>query len=348
LKFLLIKLNHLGDTLLLSPLVDLLHRQHPGARIDVMVRSGCEVMLRGHPAITNLIPIARPEKSKRSMAAGWQQFRHAWSILAAEKYDYGFDLSNSDRAKFWLLASGSRQRGINDAYGVLQGWKRGLLNQFSHFEWANEHQVFRDFRTVTDILSIQATPGPLSFYPQVDESALTNKLPYLPNLGPFALLHPTSRWAFKEWLPERWASVADQIQQRHQLKIILSTGPDAREHDYIRQIRAAAKTELHWNEGRTSLHELGWLLGRARLFLGVDTVAMHLAAAMQTPTVALFGPSSEWSWHPWQVRHELVLGPCNCKQTRDFVCDKSKPFPCMQSITVEQVLDQVEKLISPT
>jgi heptosyltransferase III len=92
---------------------------------------------------------------------------------------------------------------------------------------------------------------------------------------------------------------------------------------------------------------MGLLLGRAKLFLGVDTVMMHLAAAMQTPSVALFGPSSEWSWHPWQCRHEMVLGACSCKATRRFVCDKNKPYPCMEKITVDAVMAAANKLLAP-
>lgn len=345
-KFLLIKLNHLGDTLLLSPTIDFLAQKHPGARIDVIVRSGCEVMLRGHPAITNLIPVARPEKKQRSFSDGWQQFTKAWSAVGFTGYDYGFDLTHSDRAKFWLMASRTKQRGINDAYGVVKGWKRNLFNQFSHFEWAREHQVLRDFRTVTDIIEPGAKPGPLSFHPQVDEAALFSKLPFLKNIDPFVVLHPTSRWSFKEWVPERWAKVADAVHERYGLQVLLSTGPDAREHEYVKQIQAATKSKPLWSEGKTSLHELGWMLKRAKMFLGVDTVAMHLAAAMQTPIVGLFGPSSEWSWHPWHVKHELVLGPCNCKQTRQFICDKNKIFPCMDSISVDAVLTAADKLLT--
>jgi heptosyltransferase-3 len=71
---------------------------------------------------------------------------------------------------------------------------------------------------------------------------------------------------------------------------------------------------------------------------------MHLAAAMQTPIVALFGPSSEWSWRPWQCDHELVLGDCECKRTRKFVCNKTKPYPCMQGIAMEQVMEAVGRM----
>ena len=71
---------------------------------------------------------------------------------------------------------------------------------------------------------------------------------------------------------------------------------------------------------------------------------MHVAAAVQAPVVALFGPSSEWSWRPWQTRHELVLGPCSCKVAREFVCDKSRIYPCMQAIGVDAVLAAAARL----
>ncbi len=347
-KFLLVKLNHLGDTLLLTPTLRLLRERHPEARIDVIVRGGCETMLKGNPDITNLIGVARPEKENRSAFTGAKEFLQAARLVAAQRYDYAFDLSDSDRAKTFIALSGAKVRGINDAYDTLKRkaiWPR-VFNGISKFDWAPEHQVWRDFRTVTDVMKIQAEAGPLRFHPQVDESALFNKLPFLKERRPFAILHPTSRWGFKQWLPERWAQVADAIQKKHGLAVLLSTGPDAKEHEYVQHIKAAAKSPLLWNEGKTSLHELGWMLQNARLFLGVDTVAMHLAAAMQTPIVALFGPSSEWSWHPWKVRHELVLGPCNCKKTREFICDKSRIYPCMESISVDSVLVAADKLLT--
>jgi heptosyltransferase-3 len=75
---------------------------------------------------------------------------------------------------------------------------------------------------------------------------------------------------------------------------------------------------------------------------------MHLAAAMQTPIVALFGPSSEASWRPWQCPHELVLGDCPCKVTRQFICDKSRPYPCMERIQVDAVLQAAERVLQAT
>jgi heptosyltransferase-3 len=345
-KILLVKLGHLGDTLLLTPTLRFLRQKFPDARLDVMVRSGCEVVLRGNPDVTNLLPVGSPEKENRSLGKELRESTHAFRLIACGgRYNYAFDLSDSDRAKFWVAASRARVRGFND-FPPLAGWRRRVFTHFSAFEWPREHQVLRDFRTVADIIEPAAQPGPMRFLPQVDEAGLKARLPVAGDVRPFGVIHPTSRWAFKQWLPERWAAVADGLAARG-LKVIFSSGPAARETDFIQRILDAARERHFSTDGRTSLHELGWLLGRAKLFLGVDTVAMHLAAAMQTPTVALFGPSSEWSWHPWQCRHELVLGDCPCKARRTFDCDKSRPYPCMERITVEAVLSGADKLLAP-
>lgn len=344
-KILLVKLGHLGDTLLLTPTLRFLKHKFPDARLDVMVRSGCEVLLRGNPDVAKILPVGSPEKHNRSLAKELRESTRAFSHIALSgRYDYAFDLSNSDRAKFWVALSRARVRGINQMPPVT-GWRARLFTDFTHFNWGKEHQVLRDFRTVADIVEPAAQPGPLRFHPQADEGELRSKLPWLNAAGEFAVIHATSRWAFKEWLPERWAATADALKQRG-LNVVFSCGPGERELAMVKSIRAQAKEAHFTTDGKLSLHELGWLLGRARLFLGVDTVAMHLAAAMQTPTVALFGPSSEWSWRPWQCPHELALGECACKQTREFVCDKSKPYPCMERLTVAEVLAKAEMLLS--
>ncbi len=345
-KILLVKLGHLGDTLLLTPTLRFLRQKFPAARLDVMVRSGCEVVLRGNPDVTNLLPVGSPEKANRSLSKELRESTAAFRLIACGgRYDYAFDLSDSDRAKFWVTASRARVRGFND-FPPLIGWRRKLFTRFTRFEWARDHQVHRDFRTVADIIEPSAQPGQMRFVPQVDEASLRARLPWVSAPGGFAVIHPTSRWAFKQWVPERWTAVADALAERG-LQVVFSCGPAARETELVNGILATAREKHFSTDGQLSLHELGWLLGRTRLFLGVDTVAMHLAAAMQAPTLALFGPSSEWSWHPWQCRHELVLGDCPCKARRVFECDKSKPYPCMERITVEAVLAGADKLLAP-
>ena len=261
--------------------------------------------------------------------------------MMLRRYDYALDLSDSGRAKLWIVLSVARIRGINDAYHSV-GWERQFFNRVSLFKWRSEHQVLRDFRTVAEVMGLEGEPGPLRFYPQASPQSLYG---ILPADAAYAVIHPASRWAFKQWLPERWAAVADRLSREHALRVIFSCGPDEREKTMVQEILARSEEKHSSTDGELSLDEFGVLLKGAKVFLGVDTVAMHLAAAMQTRVVALFGPSSEWSWQPWQCRHELVLGDCPCKRSRRFACDKTKPYPCMERITVNEVLEKTRTLL---
>jgi heptosyltransferase III len=319
LKLLLAKLNHLGDTLLLTPTLRALRQKLPDARIDVVVRPGCEAALDGNTDVSNILVSTR-----------------AASRVFGQRYDYAFDLSNSDRAKVLIALSAARVRAINEWHAELR-WKRVLFNRLTHFEWAREHQVLRDYRAVADVVGLQEAVPPLVFNTDVDVPAPA---------APYAVIHPVSRWAFKEWLPDRWAAVADRLRRNHALNVVFSSGPDARERDYVASILNVSMEKHATTHGRLTLRELGRLIRGAQLFAGVDTVAMHIAAAVQTPIVALFGPSSEWSWRPWQCRHELVLGPCSCKATRNFVCDKSTLYPCMAAITAESVSEAAGRMLA--
>lgn len=311
-----------------------------------MVRSGCEEVLRGSPDVTHILPVGSPERSQRTLGREFRESGRAFRTVACgSRYDYTFDLSLTDRAKWWTIFSRGRTRIANRH--TLRGsrWER-IFTRLSDFDWGPHHQVLHDFRTVADVIEPAAEPGPLCFHPQTDGLAVRDQLGAEVISGSFVVLHPCSRWAFKQWLPERWAAVADAVREQFGMAVVLSSGPAARELAAIHEIRSRARHPHRATEGRLNLHDLGWLLGRARLFLGVDTVAMHLAAAMQTPTVALFGPSSEGSWRPWQCRHELALGDCPCKVRRVFTCDKTRPYPCMERITVDGVLKAVQNVLA--
>jgi len=314
-KVLLVKLNHLGDTLLATPTLRLLRNRFPQAEIDVVVRAGCEAVLEGNGDASRVITVPGAK---------------ALLAVLGRRYDYAFDLSSSDRAKLLILASLARARAINDWHADL-GWRRAIFNRFSHFAWGPEHQVLRDFRTVADVIGSAEPPGPLYLNTEVEPQA---------NPGAsYVVIHPVSRWSFKQWLPERWAEVADRLD----LQVLFSSGPG--EDAHVDEILGHARKK-HSKAPRMTLRQLGRLIKGAKLFLGVDTVAMHIAAAVGTPTVALFGPSSEWSWRPWQVRHALVLGNCPCKAARRFTCDKSRIYPCMLDISARAVSDAAATLLA--
>ena len=141
-----------------------------------------------------------------------------------------------------------------------------------------------------------------------------------------------TRWQRKRWPLERWVAVAQALAKTFP-RLLISAGPDADEVKDAAELERALAGRAVSTAGRLDWSQLAGLLCRARLFVGVDTAAMHLAAACQTPTVALFGPSDGRVWRPWQVRHELAMPPGSPPAERRMI-----------DITVEQVLAACRRL----
>jgi heptosyltransferase-3 len=97
--------------------------------------------------------------------------------------------------------------------------------------------------------------------------------------------------------------------------------------------------------GTLDLKQLGALIAGARAFIGVDSVPMHIAAALGTPTVALFGPSGDIEWGPWQVPHRIVTTPYPCRPCGQDGCGGSKISDCLMTITPGQVLAALDDLL---
>jgi len=344
LRILMIKLKHIGDTLLMTPAIRFLRQQFPESKIYVVVRRGCEEILEGNPDIDGVLGIAHFDRAGRSWTQSLKELVHLFQMLRGGRFDYAFDLSDSDRAKWIIFLTRARHRVVNRWHARL-GWKEKLYTDFSDFAWGREHMVKKDFRTVADLFDPTASPGPLVFKTTImGWNSAREKLSLEPEK--FIVFHPTTRWSFKGWLPERWAQLADWTYQQLGFSVLFSCGPNPKEKVAIEMILRHAKSHHYATWGRLSLHELGCVLEKAKLFVGIDSAAMHLAAAVGCPVVALFGPSSEWSWHPWHCHYEIVLGRCECKKTRKFVCDKSRPYPCMEDIGVERVVGAITSILS--
>lgn len=340
-RVLLIKLKHLGDTLLLTPTIRFLKETFPDILIDVIVRSSCEPLLESNPDVSRVFAIARPEAKRRTWWAGLRENLRLIQIISTTRYDFAFDLSDSDRAKVWVWLSRAKVRGFR-RIDVKPSWKHRVFNRFDDAPLVSLHQVGRDFETVTRIMGVSGNAGPLTFHPRVDEIALTGRFAWIRSSKPYAVIHPTSRWAYKEWLPERWAEIADRLANIG-YRVIVSGGPEPREAETVALIQSLAKSQPLSIAGQSSLHEFGYILGCARMFLGIDTLAMHLAAAMQTPTVALFGPSVISAWTPWGIRAEVVSGACACNPSNYASCAPGHT-PCMVAISVSSVMEAVGRL----
>lgn len=162
----------------------------------------------------------------------------------------------------------------------------------------------------------------------------------------FIHVHPASRWFFKCWPAERMAALIDRLHDDGHT-VVLSAAPSDSEMAMIEAIQTRLKRSALSLAGRLSLKELAALTARAQLFIGVDSAPMHIAAAMGTPTVALFGPSGDIEWGPWGVAHRVVASDAHpCRPCGIDGCGGGKVSDCLENLPVDRVHRAVQELLA--
>jgi ADP-heptose:LPS heptosyltransferase len=163
----------------------------------------------------------------------------------------------------------------------------------------------------------------------------------------FAVIAPGSGARVKLWRDEGFARVTDALHERYCLRVILIGGKD--EQQLAARISAQAHAPIINAAGQTTLAQLAALFARARLAVGVDNGPMHLAVAMGTPSVHLFGPVAARAFGPWghPARHIVLTSglaciPCN---RLDYSEAEVVAHPCVRLINERQVLAAIEKVI---
>ena len=164
----------------------------------------------------------------------------------------------------------------------------------------------------------------------------------------YVVVHPGSRWLFKCWPAAATAAVIDRL-AADGWPVVLTGAPDPAERALVDAVRAATRAPVVDLAGQLSLPELAALIGAARLFFGVDSAPMHMAAAMGTPTVALFGPSGDAEWAPWHVAHRVVASTVHpCRPCGNNGCGGSNHSDCLLTLPEVRVAAAIEDLLAET
>ncbi len=342
-RILLIKLKHIGDTLIMTSAINSIKANYPNAVIDVIVREGTQSVLKDNTKINKILLAPRPEKHQRSLLREIVKTIKNFQFLCTHKYDYAIDLSNSSRNTLYALASFAKTRAINVSGYNLDYFQKLIFNKKISFPWSDLHQTQKDdlmCRIALDIETENPTPKMSIAQSAPNDFIESNKL--LENKYIFA--HITSRWKHKEWEKERWREVFGYINSLG-YRIVLSSGPEKSEREYVEYfVRKGLDVIL--TDGTLSFQENAFLIEKAALFIGVDTAMMHVASTTDTFIIALFGVSDEWAWRPWCENHKLIMKECKCKRERKILCDKSNIVECMDKIEVNEVNKIIGEIVN--
>jgi heptosyltransferase-3 len=342
-RILVICTRRLGDVLLATPVIHSCRQAYPEACIDALVFDNTAGMLEGNSDLSHIIPV--PVRS--SWAARLNELRRLW-----RKYDLALSVTPSDRARIYGWAAGRIHYGTSlaDEAKCKHAWMSG----YAPFDDVGTHTVSMNLRVAS---LAEITP-----IPRVIPPSAGGELPEGTST-PFAILHPHPQFNYKMWRDDGWIGLAHLLRKRN-LQIILTGGPGEEERAACDRISAA--TEARNLSGRLTLSQTADLLRHASLYVGPDTAMTHLAAALEVPTIALFGPSNPVKWGPWPSdwvtldspwqlkgggRHGnvyLLQGSGECVPCRLEGCDRHPRSysRCLQEITLGRVLRAVDTMLT--
>ena len=346
-RVLVIKLRHHGDVLITSPVLSVLKARAPQCEIDALLYADTVPMLAGHPALAQLHTIDRRWKTLGlcgQLAAEWRLL----STLRARQYDLIIHLTEHRRGAWLTRLLGPLFSVAPKVVGRGSFW-RNSFSQLYHLDKTGRRHVVEYNLDALRALGIDPPPEQrkLVMVPGKDAEARVAALMNTHGLAAkgFIHLHPTSRWLFKCWPAEKTAALMDKLHAEGH-RLVLTAAPDAKETALIAAIRTQTQAPHVDLSGQLSLKELAALTAQARLFIGVDSAPMHIAAAMGTPTAVLFGPSGDKEWGPWQVMHRVVTTDHTCRPCGQDGCGGSKISDCLVTLPVERVLKAAHELLA--
>lgn len=342
-RVLVIRLQNHGDVLLTTPVFSALKRHFPGAEVDAMVFAETLPILAANPDLTHVWPLPRGKQAGQGLRRA-KQFLKLLKAVRSRNYDWVLHLNDQWSGACAALVSGAKMRfSFEMAKRDYWIWKRIFNRRFE--ATADGHMVEQNLRVLRLLgLPVDADDGRCTMAFSAEDAALaSSRLAAAGVSGDYVVIHPTSRWFFKCWENDRFAEVVSALVEAGQ-QVVLTSGPDSRELAMVDDLmRRVQHPRLFSIAGQLTLPGLAAAIARARLFIGVDSVPMHMAAALGVPMVALFGPTHVHIWRPWTdkaiVIHAADYGPLIAPNA----VNTSTEDRYLTNIPVAPVLDAVRK-----
>ena len=335
-RVLIIRLRSIGDTVLSTPSLFALKRFIPHASIDILLEDWVAPVLDGFAHVDNVLTLPRKSTPARARVA---------AVLRKNHYDVVYNLHGGTTATLLTRATGAKHRvGYADyQYAPLHNH----LSPASASLWKREKT-----HSVEQQLALLGWTGvPVSDRPPtrlaVTDIAATKIAERLKTVGlegtSFAVVHPAAAFATKQWAAENFAAVISELTAR-QIPTIAITGPN--EMELVDQLRRISATSIV-SFPNLSLPEVTALLSRSRLFVGNDSGIAHMAAAVETPSVVIFGSSNRAHWGPWSTKPaEMVFEEMDCQPCHGYYCEKFEQPECIKRVGVEKVVAALDRVLA--
>ncbi|MDA8125519.1 MAG: glycosyltransferase family 9 protein [Deltaproteobacteria bacterium] len=355
-RILIIQLGDIGDVVWSLPALRAVREAYPEATIAVLLREGNGSLLTADACPPEIFEVRKGSGGFLGRLAASLGLIRA---LRRQRFDIVFDLRGDERGGYMAFATGAPIR-VAQHYPDMT-WPRNSL--FTHLLTYPLSDVCTPEKAAAPSLGILRAFG-IKVGSAVPELHLSDEIRrraaallavegIAPNRktgnaegeketgtgsnpGPgWVTLNPFSRWSYKEWSPKKWVQVIDWLWREHGLASVV-VGSSA-EREKAREITEACRGKVCNLAGKSTLAELAGILAQSRLQIGVDSAAPHIAAAVGTPTVTLYGPSDGQYWGPPGDRHRIVAPEMACAPCHRKGCDGKGISRCLDLLDVARV-----------
>lgn len=309
-RILVIKPCCLGDVLMATPAIASLRAAFPHARIDVAVGPHARVMLETNPHVDGLVDMGPVGRGTAYAPSAWLGLARR---LRASRYDVAFVLDRSPLSAMLAVAAGIPVRAGIDSGGRGVGLTHAASTEPVRHEVVLYLDVLRAAGVEPAHQWMQYVPPP-----DAQHRAASLLAPLAEHPGPLLAIHPAGgenpgmTFVAKRWTPDGFGAVGrDWLEQGGRVVLLGSPGEVA----VSRQVAAFLPAGSPWLDltGQTSLPELAAVVARCDRFVGNDTGPMHLACAVGTPVVSIFGPSNDVMYGAWAPRATTLTNPVYCR-----------------------------------
>jgi predicted lipopolysaccharide heptosyltransferase III len=334
-KILLVRLRSIGDTVLATPSAFALKRFLPHAEVDILVEDWVAPLLNNHPNFDKVIVLERGGVMARARVA---------RELRAANYDVVYNLHGGTTATFLTRATGAPHRVGFKTYQYAQLHTHQAPSPLSLWGQQKTHSVEQQLALLgwTGVPVSDRPPTTLGVDPEAKKAIDRRLVAAGLDDQKIALIHPAAAFATKQWAVENFARIAEVLAERG-LAPVAITAPNetAVLENLLKELSAPI---LSFND--LSLPEVTALAARSQLFVGNDSGIAHIAAAVGTPSVVIFGSSNIAHWHPWnRAAAEVVFEEMPCQPCHGYFCEKFAQPECILRVPVPRVAAAIERVL---
>ena len=353
----MVRLRSIGDTVLSTSSLIALRRFLPDAQIDILLEDWVAPVLEGFRAVDNVLTVSRKNKKSR--------LKTAWQIRRS-RYDLAFNLHGGTTATFFVRASAAKYRVGLASYQYNFLYTHLAPSPLDFWQTAHAHSAEQQLallgyvgvpvsdrpksRLIVTEEALNSLREKLSTKAQTDEAAKFflsdfshDDFAIRDPRSAFALIHPAAAFDTKQWATEKFARVAEFLFEKGLPTVAVAA---KNERGVLETLRQSSPVPVLIFDDLT-LPEITALASRARVFVGNDSGIAHIAAAVDVPTVVIFGASNINHWRPWtDAPNEIVRARKPCDHPFGAIRKGSENPTCIRCVEVEEVCRAIDKVLS--